>query len=245
MRKIDAHWEKRNFDQTVLEIEWGADDSIDTLATLEDDYTNYEYIVAKVPKGRMDLVHGLEDAGFRFMETQMELTLDLTKHAKTSSFTRETPGSFEFRIIDTSKDLEELLSNIDEGLFVTDRVSLDPTLGVGVAHQRYIHWIKDGYLSGNALILEVLSKSREIGFCFLTKHDDKTVSAELVSVYKRYRRRGVGLRFLEEARNWLAEAGYTKIITRVSSNNLEALRANLYVGFVMREIYYILRKITK
>ncbi|MNZ45577.1 TDP-fucosamine acetyltransferase [compost metagenome] len=244
MKRIDACWEKRNFDKKVLEIELETDDSSDCLAVLEADYENYEYIVAKVPKSRLDLVHGLEASGFRFMETQMEMTMNLTKLTEPSRFTKAISDQIQFQTIDSIERLDELLSHIDEDLFVTDRVSLDPALGTSAAHKRYINWIRDGFHSGNALIIEATLKSNKIGFFYFTKQTDKSLHAVLVSVYNHSRRKAIGLSFLEDIRSWLAKDGYTKVTTRVSSNNLEALRANLYVGFEMKEIYYILRKIT-
>ncbi|MBW7475546.1 hypothetical protein K0T92_12365 [Paenibacillus oenotherae] len=244
MKRIDAYWEQRNFDKRVLEVEMDADDSSDCLAALEDDCANYEYIVAKVPKHRLDLVHGLEASGFRFMETQMEMSMNLKKLAEPSRFTKAIADHIRFQTVDTREHLEALLSNIDEDLFVTDRVSLDPVLGNGIAHKRYINWIRDGFLSGNALIIEAILKSNKVGFFYFTKRKDKTIHAVLASVYKNARRRAIGPSFLEEICSWLAKEGYTKITTRVSSNNLESLRANLFVGFEMKEIYYILRKLT-
>ncbi|WP_042169613.1 hypothetical protein [Paenibacillus gorillae] len=245
MKKIDAFWEQRNFNKKVLEVELDDDDSNDSLNDLTDDCASYDYIVAKVPKCRMDLVHGLEELGFRFMETQLEMTMNLLKIAETSRFTKAISEQIQFQTIETIECLEELLSNIDKDLFVTDRVSLDPVLGTDLAHKRYLNWIRDGFLGGNALIIEATFKSQKIGFFYFWKRKDKTLDAVLVSVYKNVRRKAVGLSFLEEIRSWLANEGYTRLNTRVSSNNLEALRANLFVSFEIREIYYILRKVTR
>lgn len=243
MKKIDAFWELRNFNKKVLEIELDADDSADCLVALENDYAAYEYIVAKVPKRRIDLVHGLEDDGFRFMETQMVMTVNLTKLTESPPSTKAISERIQFQTVDTMERLEEILSNIDENLFVTDRVSLDPVLGSSLSHKRYINWIKDGFLGGNALIAEANLKSNRIGFYYFLNGKDKTIHAVLASLYQNYRRRAVGIRFAKEVLTWLAEAGYTKMVLTVSSNNLEALRAYLSVGFEMKEIYYILRRV--
>jgi GNAT superfamily N-acetyltransferase len=177
------------------------------------------------------------------METQMEMTLNLTRDIK--RFARENSDQIQFQTIDSIESLEEVLSNIDEELFITDRVSLDPALGIGFAHKRYVNWIRDGFLSGDALIIEAKKKTNRIGFYYITKRKDKAINAVLASVYKNFRRKGIGMSYLEEISVWLAENGYKKINTRVSSNNLEALRANLAVGFKIKKTYYILRKITK
>lgn len=247
MKKIDAYWEKRNFDKKVLEIEIDVNDSVDCLAALEDEYATYEYIVAKVPNHRIDLVHGLEEAGFRFMEMQMEMTMNLTKLTESSRFTRATATTeqIQFQIVDSMERLEDLLSNIDENLFVTDRVSLDPVLGRSLAHKRYMNWIRDGFLSGNALIVEATLKSNKIGFYFFLKGKDNIIHAVLASLYKDYRRIAIGVRYMKEILAWVAEAGFTKMILMVSSNNIEALRAYLSIGFEMKDIYYILRKVTR
>lgn len=241
MKKIDAYWEQQNLNKKVLEIEFDVEDLISCLDTLEDDYLNYEYIVAKVPKLKIDFVHKLEESGFKFMETQIEMTLNLKKFVKLSTFS----SKLQFQAVESIEQFEELLSQIDETLFVTDRISLDPLLGIDFAHKRYSNWIKTGFLSEDTLIIEVVKNTDKIGFFYLTKKNDKDIHAVLVSVYKNFRRRGIGLKFLEEICFWLVEEGYRKVNTRVSSNNLEALRANLSVGFEIKEIYYILRKITR
>ncbi|WP_256759555.1 GNAT family N-acetyltransferase [Cohnella sp. WQ 127256] len=245
MNKRDAYWEKRNFDKKVLEIEIDANDSADCLVALEDDYTTYDYIVAKVPKLRIDLVHGLEEAGFRFMEMQMEMTVNLTNLTEQSRFTKANSERIQFQTIDSMERLEDMLSNIDENLFVTDRVSLDPVLGSSLAHKRYMNWIRDGFLSGNAIIVEATLKSNKIGFYFFLKGKDKTIHAILASLYKNYRRMAIGVRYMKEVLTWTAEAGFTKMNLLVSSNNFEALRAYSFVGFEMKEIYYILRRVTR
>lgn len=139
--------------------------------------------------------------------------------------------------------MEGILSSIDESLFVTDRVSLDPVLGTDLARKRYVNWMRDGFLSGEAIVIEALLKSRRIGFYYFTKGKDKTIHALLASIYKNSRRSGLGFSFLEAICKWLAETGFTRVITRVSSNNLESLKMNLFTGFEVKEIYYILRKI--
>ncbi|TVX98650.1 GNAT family N-acetyltransferase [Cohnella terricola] len=245
MIKIDAYWEERNFDKKVLEIKIDANDSADCLLALEDDYATYDYIVAKVPKLRLDLVHGLEEVGFRFMESQIEMTLNLTKFIEPSRFSKVISEPIQFQTIDAMEQLKDLLSKIDEDLFVTDRVSLDPALGSGLALKRYKNWIRDGFLSGNAIIVEATLKSNKIGFYFFLKGKDKTIHAVLASLYKDYRRRAIGVRYMKEILTWSAKEGYTKMNLMVSSNNLEALRAYSSIGFEMKEIYYILRRVTR
>ncbi|MFF2911605.1 GNAT family N-acetyltransferase [Paenibacillus sp. NPDC057934] len=242
MKKVDAFWELRNLDKTVLEVEFDDKDTTDCLNILSSDFETYDYIVTKIPKGRLDLVHSLEDRGFRFMETQIELSYNLNKHTKASSYVKKLSDQTQYKQVTTLDQLNALLSRIDDDLFITDRVSLDPLLGTTTAHNRYLNWLTDAFHTGNAAIYEVELKSRDIGFFYSSPLDDTTIYGALASVYKKYRNRGLGLIVLETAFNWAKKEGYSKIVTRVSSNNLEALRANLNLGFESKNMHYILRK---
>ncbi|WP_107839171.1 GNAT family N-acetyltransferase [Metasolibacillus meyeri] len=242
MKKVDAYWEKQNFNKKVLEVEFEMDDSLDCLGTLQGDFLNYNYIVAKVPKCKIELLHELEEFGFRFVETQMEMAMNLRKLNKSLQLTMKKVDKLKFEIVNNIEHLERVLAQIDEDLFVTDRISLDPLLGNKIAHKRYINWIRDSFDREDTLIIEVLDKEDRVGFFYFTEKDNQIIQAVLASVYKTFRRRGVGLEFLQQALYWLVEMGYTKATTKVSSNNLEALRANLSVGLEVKGIYYILRK---
>lgn len=242
MKKVDAFWEIRNLGKTVLEIQFDDKDTTDCLNDLASDFSTYDYIVAKIPKGKLDIVHSLEDNGFRFMETQIELSYNVNKHTEASRYIKKLSDQTQYKKVNTIDQLSLLLSKIEEDLFITDRVSLDPLLGTTTAHKRYLNWLNDAFHTETASIYEVELKSRDIGFFFYTPLDSTTIYGALASVYKKYRNRGLGLVVLEAAFNWVKEAGYSKIVTRVSSNNLEALRANLNVGFESQDIYYILRR---
>ncbi|CAH1201696.1 hypothetical protein PAECIP111893_01699 [Paenibacillus plantiphilus] len=241
MKRSDAFWEMRNLGRTVLEINCDDNDTVDCLKDLASDCETYDYLVAKIPKGRLDLVHAFEDRGFRFLETQIELLYDLKKMREVSGYVKRMADQARYRKVHTLEQLNVLLSRIEEDLFITDRVSLDPLLGTKMAHTRYLNWLSDSLQTG-ASIYEVELKSRDIGFFYVTEIDSTTGYGALASVYKEYRKRGWGLVVLEAGFKYAKEAGYSRIITRVSSNNLEALRANLNVGFECKDMYYILRR---
>ncbi|MEC0226699.1 GNAT family N-acetyltransferase [Paenibacillus alba] len=242
MKKVDAFWEMQNIGKTVLEIEFDNKDATNCLNELTSDFETYDYIVAKIPIGKLDIVHSLEDRGFRFMETQIELAYNLKKHTKASSYVKKLSDQAQCKKVNTLDQLNVLLSRIEEDLFITDRISLDPLLGKAISHKRYLNWLNDAFHKEAASIYEVELKSRDIGFFYSTTLDSTTIYGVLASVYKKYRNRGLGLIVLEAAFNWAKEVGYSKIITRVSSNNLEALRTNLNLGFESKNMYHILRK---
>ncbi|MBP1994431.1 GNAT family N-acetyltransferase [Paenibacillus eucommiae] len=242
MKKVDAFWEMRNLGKTVLEINFDENDTTDSLNILASEFETYDYLIAKVPKEKMDLIHALEDNGFRFMETQFELLYNLNKTKEPSSFVKKTSEQSQYKKVDTFDQLSMFLSKIEEDLFITDRISLDPLFGTKIAHKRYLNWLSDALLSDTSAIYEVEVKSRDVGFFYVIEKNSTTCYGVLASVYKKYRNSGLGLVVLESAFKYAKEAGYSKVMTRVSSNNLEALRVNINVGFECRDVHYILRK---
>ena len=83
MKIIKATWENRNLgcDAYEIKIEWkdfkNFQEVIDELK--RQDFSG-AYVTVKMPVGNLKTLHALEDAGFRFMETQFSLKLDLTNY---------------------------------------------------------------------------------------------------------------------------------------------------------------------
>lgn len=242
MKKVEAYWEKQNLNKNVLEVYMDDNDTVSCLSELEDDYNSYDYIVVKVPKPRIDLVHGLEDAGFRYMETQMEMRLNLKSISNSPAYVQSVSDHIQLQEIDNMERLKELLTHIDENLFTTDRVSLDPKLGSHFTPQRYKNWITDSFLKGKAIIIEATINSNPIGFYFLLEGEYGTIHAILCGLFENYRRASLGISFTKKLPMWSAKQGYSKMVLNVSSNNLEALRVYSYIGFEIKKINYVLRK---
>ncbi|WP_138496209.1 GNAT family N-acetyltransferase [Paenibacillus pinistramenti] len=242
MKKIDAYWELRNLDRSVLEIEFEDKDTIHVLNDLTQDFQNYPYIVAKIPKGKLELVHSLEDMGFRFMETQFELSRNLNRRRELSRYVQKMFPQCTWEKVDTEEKLQGFLAKIEEGIFVTDRVSLDPVFGTETAYKRYVNWMSNAYYSGTAHIYQVELNSKKIGFFYCSAVDTNTVQGILTAVYKEHIHNGLGLIVIEAGLKWAKESGYSKLVIKTSSNNLEALRAYTSAGFETKNAYYILRK---
>ena len=76
MKIINATWEKRNFDMDTYEISLDKKDLRnfdETYKKIEEQNYKNAYVIIKLPVGDIEAVHKLEDAGFRFLETQLYL----------------------------------------------------------------------------------------------------------------------------------------------------------------------------
>lgn len=237
MITTNAIWEKDNFNKNVLEIQFEPTDTkdcLDTLSTLEKEFN---YILAKVPKMKIDLAHRLEEHEFRFLETQISLSYNLKKHKSL-----EQKNRIQFKQLHKPDDLDVLIASIDLGLFLTDRVAIDPTLGIEYANTRYINWIKNDFENKATKIIEASIDNRKMGFFYLKDRGNNVIDAVLFAIYQDSQKRGYTVKVMEQMLVYLAKEGYTRVETKVSSNNIEILKLHLSLGLRVENVNYIFRK---
>ena len=73
MDQIEATWEERNLGLRVLEITLDEREERDVVTAIGDASRDFDYTLIKVPSGNPGLAHELEELGFRFLETQLEI----------------------------------------------------------------------------------------------------------------------------------------------------------------------------
>ena len=235
MEIINAVWEKRNIDLDTLELEVQEGDTWEDLkSTIEK--LHFEYLVVKIPPIRTDLMFKVNSLGLVFVEL-------VTK----AHFSGTPPvlGSLQKRIIHslewgeiTHENKKRLFEEISLGLFKTDRVAIDPSLGIDQSSNRYLGWIHDELKSG-AVIYEVTKKGELIGFFLMRKIDTHSSDAILAGLLEKYQKSGLGfvLNYLEIEVS--KKLGSTSLNSTFSSNIRGATAIHMSMGYTVDHQYYV------
>jgi len=243
VKKSDAFWEKRNTGFKTCELVFNIADSIDEYrkSSVEEEY---EYILAKVPTGNIILVQQLEEIGFRFLETQFTISvssLELGKFDK--KWNRVLDGTSSEKI-DNRNDLDFLLTNISDGMFTEDRISIDDKLGPKISSRRYTNWIEDIYKENTAEIFILKRNSQKVGFFIMKSISTNAFQSVIAGIFKPFQGYGLSISLIYHYLKIATERNGKKVFTSFSSNNQKMLNTfTRSVFFKAVEIHYVLRKI--
>ena len=241
MKIINATWERRNFGMDAFEISVEKKDLKDhdeIFRRINEQNFKNAYVLIKIPVGDIKLVHALEDAGFRFLETQFTLTSHFTPRAEDLEMAEmiDSVATVTETILKDKDEWEKIIQKITVGMFDTDRVSLDPALGLDVSCKRYQNWCRDLFNNPNSVMHVTKLNDDIIGFGI-------DILNETTGNYE-----GVLGGMFENAKNgvyganWITQP-FVKMKTSVSSNNLPVLRIHQFCGRIVSKERYVLRKI--
>jgi len=240
MKIIDAHWEKRNLGKSTVEITFLDNESVN------EDYllsamSEYEYVVCKVPVGSVDINCILNKFRFCFIESSFELVCDVEKIIPNPLFKRLDKDIDYVQII-SNQDLKILQTNIEKGLFKTDRIALDTNFGIECSSKRFYNWILDE-IENKSSLWHLKFKDQNIGFFGLKKlAQDGVYYPFLGGLYEGFSKSGLGFSILTKATDLIKKYNGTKMITYVSSNNLPILKLHLDLGFSVNNIHNVFIK---
>ncbi len=250
MEVIDAHWEKRNFGYDVVEIVIGKNDlgNIDEIITnLKEQYLD-RYIVVKIPVAQLDLLHKLEGIGFNYMET----AIALVRRFDDDNFVAVLEGAenpLETEPVKGETDFLEILEHVEDSMFLTDRVYLDPALDNSIATKRYVNWLKDLYYKNdNCQIRFHVDKktNKRIGFAVDVYDKKKMVVYGLLGgIYREYQNGGYFPFTLQILEHYFRELGVKKLKIGISSNNFAIFRIYSEFGYQVSSSQYVLRRIKR
>jgi len=236
MQIIDAFWEKENLGVTSKEVVIDLNDSVDVvrtgLATLND-----QYIVVKIPASQFDIANLVQNMGYRFVEEMIEVEHDLHE-VKRNRILQRLYDSLDYREMNVS-DVEMLYSEIDKGLFSSDRISNDPHFSPELSARRYKNWIRS-MLNDGAIPYVMSYKGEPAGFIVLTTKDRVVYHSVLGGGYEKFRKTGLGM--VQKEQEIVKLLGGKLLMTKVSSNNVNQFRALLANGFTVNKINHVFVK---
>lgn len=238
MKIIDAYWEKQNLGVACSEIICDPADTVDEVRQ-KIGIMSDEYLVAKVPVSRVDLLSVFQSAGFLFIEAMFSIGKNLDSIVLPDRYQRIIQ-SLSVREA-SAADTDKILAAVKGGVFGNDRISLDPSFSPALAANRYYNWIKSEL--GNTSIAYIVShKNSDLGFSILKNNGQGRFNALFSSLFPDKVYPGFGL-----FAGWVnilkaKELGGGSIVGAVSSNNLTAVRMNLSIGYEITAIQYVLVK---
>lgn len=243
MKITEAFWEKKSLGLATLELNIDLGDDLGS-ALNKVDYKRFQHVVCKVPAPDIASCHILEEQGFRFVEAQMDVFKSLKVPLDFESDTFQIAKRMTC-LETTSSHIQNIASEIQKGIFDTDRVALDPRFGSSLAAERYANWLLDEFHSGSK-VFEILRGERGVGFFILRPHSQQTGQYAVVlgGMYQEWKNSHygvavVGCPILEAKR-----LGGLELTTSISTNNLPIIRQYMYFGYHLRKVNYVFRKLS-
>ena len=230
----DATWEKRNLgvsgQELTIEHTDNLNEVMEQLHALEAGYQ-----VIKVPAGMTDIMFGLEEQGFHFIETSIHVLHNLAIDNMNSILKRMNDSISYERM--NQEDLKEMYEKIDQGMFYTDRVFLDEKLRDRAAY-RYKCWLNDEIQKGTE-IFKYIYKDKVIGFFSFKEIEDGVYYPFLAGIYKDFQHLPFGMVYVYKPIIEAKKRNGKMISTYISTNNPNAMRMHVDAGFTIKEVTYV------
>lgn len=243
MKVIDAYWEVRNSGLTTCEIVFEDGDSIDEYLAANIEKT-FRYSVVKIPLDNLKLLHHLEDIGYKYIETQFNVCVATTEINKIDKKWNRVIKGTNCQKLRSEQDLDIILSNIGDGMFDSDRISLDEKLGKETSARRYINWIKDLYKDRDAEIFYLTKHGKNAGFFILRKGSNESIYSVIAGIFNEYKGHGLSVTLIYYYLKLALEKNKKNVFTSFSSNNMGMLNTfTKTVSFKILNIFYVLRKL--
>lgn len=231
---MKALWEKRNLGVSAFEVEIENGDTVKQLSELYN-ISEAEYLVVKVPPGKIDLMFDLSESGFKFIEAVQKTSV--TEIPALNSIQRKLENVVSHRLA-SPKDCELIFDNIKKGIFKTDRIALDPKFSVELAAQRYVGWITDVQELGGAV--HCIEYRGEIaGFFVIVPRSPRVYESVLAGVFPDKSPIGLGSMINHLAYKFCFENGAKEVITSYSLNNPGATAIHLGLPLKIINQFYV------
>ena len=177
MKVIDAFWEQRNLGMKCAEIEFETSDDASCCAKAFEEASSYDYLVAKIPAGNPTILHSVQSQGFEFVECSLHLRHELKQIGNYHLF--DAPILVTAHQAIKEDDVAYILKRVQDGLFNTDRIYLDPAFSHEQAARRYVNWIQDELAKGS-ILFDVFCDNCKIKSSLLTSAQRGCVRSDTV-----------------------------------------------------------------
>lgn len=199
------------------------------------------YAICKVRVEDLEAVHQLEDHGFRFIETQLKLSLKMKSYDASKypySYVPVEPG-----------DLETVL-HIAETIFSDDRFSVDPFLkerfAGKAAGERYRRYVMKSFEAPDECVYKMVNDAtKEIVGFGTHRHTGQDEAVIFIGgIVSTYQKAGLGPISDFLAINNLRREGVKKAYTHVSARNYAIMNLEIAgLGFKVIDTHVVLRKV--
>lgn len=238
MKTLHATWELDNIGVNAYEIMLAPQDTPEMLAAEEQRLIaeGAQYIVVKTPVNCPQLLFGLSGLGYTFVEMVFHVAIERRDYHMPDTIARFDRGL----TVEPLTDVEQLArvqALIRAGVFVSDRVSIDPAFGVSAGGNRYARWL-GSMVAGGAYLYEVQLKQRPIGFFVIQRKSEDTVDPVLMGLYDEQRDRGMGALLHKKTLDTCFTHACDRLTSTVVSNNAKVLRVYVNAGATITDTLY-------
>lgn len=235
MQIVDAVWEQRNLGVSCIEITVEDEDTVESIKKQVSEHQT-QYMVVKVPPCRTDVMFALTEINFSFIECVFHATHDL-KTYEVKGIQKRLTDAVQYKFMDDN-DLNLLFTEIKDGMFTTDRVSVDPNFGPIQAANRYVGWIRDELDRGSE-VYKLIYKDDPIGFFAFKEIGDGIYHSFLAGMYKKGINTGLGINIIYKPICETVKRKGKMISVSISSNNLNALNVHTLLNFRFKDMSYV------
>lgn len=239
MKVIHAVWEKRNIGIDVVEVEIEKDDLAEAVSERLDQI-KADYISVKLPSYLTEFLDVIQHKKFLYREDLIHVRHRLQPITRTAVQQRMYDSVSYHEM--SSRDICELKSEIERGMFSSDRFSIDSRFTKKQCANRYINWVDDLVLSG-AKPFVMKYKEEHSGFIILKTEDKKTYQSILGGAYEKFRNSGLGI--VQKEQEIVKKLGGTCVETTVSSNNVAQLKALIQNGYIPYDVVHVFSRMDK
>ena len=237
MNIIEQTWEKRNLDIKSFEFLIDRSDTVENCkeALSSPVHQDADYLVVRVPVGRMDIAYFFQDNGFRFAELYFHVEFRPQK----LETIQDTPLLNGIYVVECNEEqLQILYENIRAGVFKTDRIAMDPYFPQDAGRRRYEGWVRDE-LSKGTKAYTLVHNDNNVGFFLLKQESADVWNGLLAAVYDQFSGMGYGPVMLNEYLYMAKLSGVKKIVSAVSSNNPDILNIDLKFGAKIKKMTHV------
>ena len=239
MKSIHAVWELENIGTDTWEILLDANDAPEMFAQEEKRIIEQgaEYIVVKTPPNCPQLIFGIAQMGYTFVEMVFHVAVRRTDYHMPDNIARFDRG---LKVVERTEEAERerIYSIIRSGIFVNDRVSLDPAFGVLKGGNRYANWLKGLVEEKGGFLYEVLSGDKPFGFFVICRKDENTVDPVLMGMYDAKNDRGMGALLHKKTLDTCFTHECKRLTSTIVSNNTKVLGVYVNAGASITDTLY-------
>jgi len=238
MKVIHAIWELENLGAQTYEIALDARDSMESFAEKERECiaAGAEYLVVKTPVNCPHWLFGLPSLHYVFVEAVFHVAIKRADYAIPAAVARFDRG-LTVAERERPEDIARVTDIIRKGIFLSDRVSIDPHFTVAQSGCRYANWTR-GMLQEGGKLYEVLQGERPIGFFVICRKDENTVDPVLMGLYDEQNDRGMGALLHKKTLDTCFTWDCKQLQSTVVSNNAKILRVYVNAGAAIVDTLY-------
>ncbi len=233
MKVIDAFWEKRNLGVDTVEFETEKGDTPEIIrnAILANEK---QYNVVKTRNGDFEIKQLMSELGYTYVESMFKLVHQMKMPAVPNAVKR-IMDRITYMPMTEESEIEMLFSELDKGIFKTDRIALDPFFSPEIANFRYKNWIKDELSRGNALTKGVY-EGEIISFGAYKMLENNVMFSYLGGMFTDYLNCGLSVPASFKSIEYQLSLKPKKIVTYVSTNNQNSMMCDIAIGYLIKGV---------